>query len=305
LLDIVSATGATAYNLARVIIDLAFMAAMAPILIELAGMGIAGGPTSEGVAALALCPVLWLALVRRRKEFALGELERGAFRLLSHESNLLDIALECGFQNYETFLRAFRRRFGKSPSDYREWVRAQVPSWGEQGQEALVDRERHFEISATKVVRLRPMHLAFRRHVGPYESVPESIFDELEEWAARHQLPGPPVWLGIGHDAPGATPPDKLRFDAALVVPGPFDQNGLIGYQLLPGGTHAVTTHAGPYETLGAAYARIFPRLSPFRDYETLGLPAVEVYHAARVNVRFALNHTDLCLPMRRKTPAG
>jgi DNA gyrase inhibitor GyrI len=87
-------------------------------------------------------------------------------------------------------------------------------------------------------------------------------------------------------------------------VPGPFDPNGLIGYQLLSGGTHAVTTHAGPYETLGAAYARIFPRLAAFKDYLPLGLPAVEVYHAARINVRFALNHTDLCLPMRRKSVA-
>ena len=110
--------------------------------------------------------------------------------------------------------------------------------------------------------------------------------------------------MGIGHDAPGVTPPDKLRFDAALVVPGPFEPSGLVGYQLLAGGRHAVTTHVGPYETLGAAYARIFPRLAAFKDYLPLGLPAVEVYHTARINVRFALNHTDLCLPMRRKSVA-
>jgi len=195
-------------------------------------------------------------------------------------------------------LRAFRRRFGKSPGDYREWVRAQVPNWGEQGPEALVDRALHFEISATKVVRLRPMHLAFRRHVGPYESVPETIFDELEEWAARHQLPGPPVWMGIGHDAPVSTLPHQLRFDAALVAPGPFVTEGRIGYQLLPGGHFAVTTHAGPYETLPAAYAAIFPRLMSLRGYQVIGLPAVEMYHTARVSVRYQLNHTDICLPV-------
>jgi len=43
---------------------------------------------------------------------------------------------------------------------------------------------------------------------------------------------------------------------------------------------------------------------SALKDYLPLGLPAVEVYHAARINVRFALNHTDLCLPMRRKSVA-
>jgi hypothetical protein len=94
-------------------------------------------------------------------------------------------------------------------------VRGQSPSWAEQGEEALVDPLLRFEISATKVIRLRPLHVAFVRHVGPYESVPESIFEELEQWAARRRLTGPPVWMGIGHDAPVTTPPEQLRFDSA------------------------------------------------------------------------------------------
>jgi AraC family transcriptional regulator len=227
--------------------------------------------------------------------------ERAAFCLLAHESSVARIAADCGFQRPETFVRAFRRRYGKPPSEYRSALRAQVGEWNAEPRESLGGRR--FEISKTRLINIRPTHLAFRRHVGPYEDVPESIFDELERWAARRRLKGPRIWMGIGHDAPSATPPDKLRFDAALVVPGPFDAKGVIGYQLLPGGMHAVTTHAGPYETLGQAYARIFPRLSAFKNYVPRGLPAVEVYHAARINVRFALNHTDLCLPMRRRAP--
>ena len=229
-------------------------------------------------------------------------IERAAFCLLAHESTVAQIAADCGFKGPETFIRAFRRRFSKPPSEYRSAVRAEIAASREEHRQAL--GALRFEISKTRLIDIRPMHVAFRRHVGPYEDVPESIFDELERWAARRRLRGPRIWMGIGHDAPIATPPEQLRFDAALVVPGPFDPKGLIGYQLLPGGTHAVTTHAGPYETLGAAYARIFPRLAAFKDYLSVGLPAVEVYHAARINVRFALNHTDLCLPMRRKSVA-
>lgn len=225
-------------------------------------------------------------------------LERGAFRLLVHDSTVLDVALECGFQSHETFLRAFRRRFGRSPSAYREWVRSELARWEEPAAEDCPGTTSAFEISATKVVPLRPAHLAFRRHVGPYESVPESLFDGLEEWAARRRLPGPPVWMGIGHDAPGTTPAERLRFDAALVVPGPFAPEGDVAYQLLPGGPFAVTTHAGGYDTLPAAYAAIFPRLLALRGYQLVGLPAVEIYHTTRVNVRYRLNHTDLCLPV-------
>lgn len=227
--------------------------------------------------------------------------ERAAFRLLIQESSLLDIALECGFQNHETFIRTFHRRFGRSPRGYRNWVRGALSSSSGRAPEALPDEAQAFEISATKVIRMRPMHLAFRRHVGPYESVPESIFDELEQWAIAEpgqQLPGPPIWMGIGHDAPVTTPPEQLRFDAALAVPGPFAPKGRIGYQLLAGGHFAVTTHAGSYDTLPAAYAAIFPRVMALAGYQFAGLPVVEIYHTARVNVRYQLNHTDICLPV-------
>ncbi|HYR27509.1 MAG TPA: helix-turn-helix domain-containing protein [Thermoanaerobaculia bacterium] len=246
--------------------------------------------------------------LQRRFKAAIGEtpkaytarlrLERAAFRLLVHDSTVLDIALECGFQAPETFLRAFRRHFGLTPSDYRERVREELPAWPETGTEDCGEGAPEFEISATKVIPMRPVHLAFRRHLGPYESVPESLFDGLEAWAARRRMPGPPVWMGIGHDAPGTTPPERLRFDAALVVPGPFASDGKVGYQLLPGGPFAVTTHVGPYETLPAAYGAIFPRLLALPGYQLVGLPAVEIYHTTRVNVRYRLNHTDLCLPV-------
>ena len=104
--------------------------------------------------------------------------------------------------------------------------------------------------------------------------------------------------MGIGHDAPGTTPAGRLRFDAALVVPEPFAPEGEIAYQRFSGGPFAVTTHAGPYDTLPRAYAAIFPRLLALCGYRLIGLPAVEIYHTTRVNVRYRLNHTDLCLPV-------
>ena len=228
--------------------------------------------------------------------------ERAAFCLLAHESRVADIAANCGFQNPETFARAFRRRFGASPREYRSSQRAAVTGWTTERRRSLTGTR--YELSTTRLIDIRPAHVAFRRHVGPYEDVPESLFDELERWAARRRLRPPRIWAGIGHDAPGVTPPARLRFDAALVVPGPFEPSGSIGCQLLGGGPHAVTTHVGPYETLGAAYAEIFPRLGAFKEYDLVALPALEVYHAARISVRLALNHTDICLPMRRKTVA-
>ena len=265
-----------------------------------------------GLAALGSKANLSSAHLQRMFKAAVGEtpksyvtrlrVERAAFCLLAHESKIAQIAADCGFHNQETFIRAFRRRFDKSPREYRTSVRAEATAWNEEHRESLAGRR--FELSTTRLINIRQTHLAFRRHVGPYEDVPESIFHDLERWATHSRLRGPRIWMGIGHDAPFVTPAEQLRFDAALVVPGPFEPKGSIGYQFFAGGPHAVTTHVGPYETLGAAYAMIFSRLAAFKNYHALGLPAVEVYHAAKVNVRFALNHTDICLPMSTRGAA-
>jgi AraC family transcriptional regulator len=177
-------------------------------------------------------------------------LERAAFRLLIHDATLLDIALDCGFQNHETFTRGFRRRFGMPPNRYRAWVHAQAQQRPDTAAEPPGDE---YSISATKIRRLHRADLAFIRHVGPYEAVPDTLFDSLEDWATTRGLAGPRIWMGIGHDAPGTTRPEHLRFDAALVVPSAFTPKGPIGHQVFDGGEFAVTTHAGPLVTLSGA----------------------------------------------------
>jgi len=52
--------------------------------------------------------------VRKRR------LARAAYQVAHTEMRLLDIALENGFHNHETFTRAFKRMFGRTPADYRK-----------------------------------------------------------------------------------------------------------------------------------------------------------------------------------------
>jgi AraC family transcriptional regulator len=47
-------------------------------------------------------------------------LDRGAWLLLTSQDSVLDIAFEIGFENHETFTRAFRTRFGTTPSAFRK-----------------------------------------------------------------------------------------------------------------------------------------------------------------------------------------
>jgi len=54
-------------------------------------------------------------------------LDRGAWLLLTSRATVLQIALETGFESHETFTRAFRARFGETPSAFRKSRGAALP----------------------------------------------------------------------------------------------------------------------------------------------------------------------------------
>ncbi len=227
-------------------------------------------------------------------------LERAAFHLHLHSSNVTEIAFEMGFSNPETFSRAFKRRFGMAPNHYRQSTFPTSPQ--ETPKNAINAFTQQYQLSQTTVKPLKSIHLAFIRNTGPYVDVDPGLFDELLTWRTRHQKESLPTQLiGIGHDAPGITPNHQLRFDACLHVPYPFQPQGRVAHQLLPAGDYAVTTYIGPLgQTLVEAYVQVGQQLRELRNIEIIGLPVIEIYRETRINPEYGLNHTDICIPVKR-----
>jgi AraC family transcriptional regulator len=227
-------------------------------------------------------------------------LERAALRLLLLDENILPIALDCGFPNHETFSRAFRRRFRVAPKTFRAFGR--LPKTPPQEAPYLAKAAAPRFLSRTVVRAVQPMALAFIRHTGPYDQVPTSNWDKLMDWARRRGLPEPFVFLGIAQDAPGITPPEKLRFDAAIRVPGEFRSEKLVGCQRLAGGLFALTTSVGPFDALPHAYRDIFKRLLADKTLACEGVPCLEFYRVNRVVADLAIVHTEIGIPIRLRT---
>jgi AraC family transcriptional regulator len=229
--------------------------------------------------------------------------ERAAYWLLTRRAAILDVALDCGFRSHETFTRAFRRILGTSPRSYRDAWQKSPRANAQAAPRALRLEESSgsFTLSRTVVRELKELPIAFIRHTGPYEQVPAALWDRLIAWGARRRWASSPLLFGIAHDAPGITPPERCRFDAAMWVPEAFTGRGDIGFQVIPGGPYGITTHLGPYATLEAAYRSTFTRLSRLRRYRIPGFPAVEAYASTRIDPVYGLNRTEVCLPLERR----
>ncbi len=64
----------------------------------------------------------------------------------------------------------------------------------------------------------------------------------------------------------------------------------------------ALTTHAGPLDSLPDAYATVFERLLAMQDrgVTVIGLPVIEAYHSTPLDTQRAIVSTDIYIPISR-----
>lgn len=228
------------------------------------------------------------------------QLERAAYQLKIRDDSILDIALNNGFRNHETFSRGFKRWFGVSPRQYRHSFGRTIshPTNGR----PLNELTSGYQLSRVMVQKLNPIPVAFIRNLGPYLTVDIGLYDRLIQWADSKGLyTADSLLLGVGHDDPGITAADKMRFDVCLTVPESFVADGDVGYQVLPGGYYATAAYTGPFgPTMSAAYRELFQQITQLPKIELIGLPVIEIYHATRISADYRLNHVDIYLPVQR-----
>jgi AraC family transcriptional regulator len=170
--------------------------------------------------------------------------ERAAAQLAySPGKSITEVALDCGFSSPSTFARAFRAFHGISASDWRRQRRFPDPAGAGRPPGAVGGGAFPMALKV-EVRRLEPMHVAYLRHLGPFQensALFERLLGRIRAWAGARGLLLPTArLLSISHDAPEITDARKLRLDAAITVPEGTRTDGEIGRQRLDGGTYAV-----------------------------------------------------------------
>jgi AraC family transcriptional regulator len=233
-------------------------------------------------------------------------LERAAHRLKFSTEPVTLIAFEAGYESHEAFTRAFGAMFGSSPSKFRSLRR--LPTWPEapsgihyEPDRAPRDLSPLFPGGPSVDVRIETlpvMHVAFMRHVGPYEDVGHT-WNRLSAWAGpRGLFASRPRLVGIPYDDPEVTPADKLRYDACITVDDRVRPEGDVGIQDLGGGEYAVATHHGPFRRIGETFARLYGEWLPTSGREPRPAPPLLICRNALADTPEDQLLTDIYMPL-------
>jgi len=242
-------------------------------------------------------------------------MERAALRLREEETSVTTIAVDAGYDTHEAFTRAFRTRYGCSPSEFRQNGRGPCAGREHAFQIEIAARSGiHFSRTpSTPLIihfskgertmnvekkQLPAMRVATLRHIGAYHRISEA-FGRLGEIAGRAGLfNGKPIMLALYYDDPETTPEAELRSDAAVVIGEDAKIPAGLAEQRIPAGRYACTTHIGPYEQLGDAWSRFMGRWLP-QSGERMGEGvSFEIYVNNPMDVPKEQLRTELYIPL-------
>ncbi len=230
-------------------------------------------------------------------------LERaGSFLVLHPKDSITTVSLDCGFSSSSTFARAFKERFGMSATEWREggWRRSKLckaeskagqadSKEGEAGGGGLSypqwqkPRLRRIEMSRLKykveVKEMPELHVAYIRHIGPYNQVGEAM-QRLFKWAGPRGLLRFPETqpLAVYRDNTKTTETEKLRSDACITVPKGTEVDGEVGLMTIPGGKFAIGHFEIDGTQFGEAWDALIGEWLPSSGYQSDSRMCYELY---------------------------
>jgi AraC family transcriptional regulator len=239
--------------------------------------------------------------------------------------DVLEIALDAGFQSASAFARAFKERFGMTATDWRRggavaWSkeRSAIRNPGQQqskpckaGAEAsthLPLREddepssRTEDIVNVTVKTVPSQRVAYMRYVGPYgasSGIPQ-LWMRLQRWAAARDLwSADRLCVGVAHDDPRVTDPNKCRYDAGIAIPAGFEVDTQVNVVDIAGAKFAIAAFEGTANDVAAAWDRVFAEWLPESGYQPDDGPFLELYRGEAFDEKTGVVRCELCTPVR------
>lgn len=244
-------------------------------------------------------------------------LERAAWTLRNENTPVTRVAMDAGYDTHEAFTRVFNSHYGHSPSAYRQQTQLPTASCVAHALDIELRAQSgiHFSPHLTidpitprfteryamdvNVVVLDSQRVAALRHIGPYLQIGHT-FGRLGPLCAQANLYGPQsAMVALFYDDPETTPEAELQSDAGIVVSASAVIPSPLSEVVLPAGKYAVTTHAGAYNKLGDAWARLMGQWLPQSGLQLGEGTPFEKYLNTPADTAESDLRTELYLPLK------
>lgn len=229
----------------------------------------------------------------------LARLKRAAHQLAFRPTDrVIDIALAAGYDAPDAFARAFRRRFGQSPGEFRSapdwatWHAALLPL-----DDARNQTMQHFDPVAIRDFPATP--IALMTHDGDMARIGDTIRHFIAWRRANGLSPDKSPTFNIFHSDPADTDAGPVRIDIAVGTDRAFPDSDGVTAGIIPGGRCAVLRVTGRSDDLEAAALHLYRDWLPDSGEEPRDFPLFcqRVRFFPDVAEHDAI--TDLFLPLR------
>ena len=215
-----------------------------------------------------------------------ARLETAAKLLRYSDSSIETIAYSVGFETPSSLSKAFKNYFGISPSAHRNKKELIIKTTN--------TMTTHLNIKTPKIQDLEDQTCLYYTMYGAYQTLDyASAWEKLWGEVKSQKLFTKGIqMLGLPHDDPQVTEPEKTRYDACLIIHKEAQPNGDIGVKTLKGGKYAVFLYQGSYKHIADVYDYMFNDWLLNTDYELRDAPCRERY----------INHPDRVAEEKLKT---
>lgn len=223
-------------------------------------------------------------------------LQRASLAVLNSERSILEVALEAGYETPNGFYKAFKKIFGVTPTEYKDQCIALRHDYKESSMQgpSVIYREAVTTVSMTRM--------------GAYEqSAPEawnSLFSILKAHKEAQTLTydvHSSELIGICYDDPANTPPEAIRYDAAIQwsdeqsIPRLVDEG--LKVLSIPAGRYACVQYQGGYENAVKAWGLIYGWISE-QGLTCRDFPPFEKYLESHKEVEEKDHLTEIYVPV-------
>ncbi len=198
-------------------------------------------------------------------------LQKAANLLISNKlSTITEISVNCGYTSHSSFIKAFKKRFEYTPSQWRKG------SYIEYTKRLLDEKDiKPLDLEATIKVN-DEIHCAYIRHKGYNKNI-KHTWERLRAFAYELNINNFDE-IGLHHDNPSITPLEDCRYVAAISIPKDIEIKNRISTFTIPKSLCAVFKYKGKYGDIINLIRYIHHEWIENKGYEITTLPSYVKY---------------------------